>query len=167
MAKKTIEKLKVYLESTISGYATDVVSKDPLTATRQAYTRAWVEEWMPKCDCYISKYVVEENRKGNKLKAEKRNNFNAMFPMIDVDEKLVSVLAQKLLVPYGQIPKDEKTDAYHIATAAIYKMDIVLTWNFRHIRNLRILPATYSQIALAGYKCPQIMTPQEFMEAYV
>ena len=35
------------------------------------------------------------------------------------------------------------TDAYHIATAAFYGMDVLLTWNCRHMANEFTLPKTY------------------------
>ena len=61
----------------------------------------------------------------------------------------------------GTFPK-----TYHIAVAAIYQMDVLLTWNCRHINNPIILPKTISEIALAGYQCPKILTPAEFLEVY-
>ena len=35
-----------------------------------------------------------------------------------------------------------------------------------HINNPIMLPSIITQVALAGYKCPQIMTPREFLEVY-
>ena len=56
MAKGKKKKMKVYLESTISGYATARPTSDERAAAMQTKTLQWVERWMKKCDCYVSKY---------------------------------------------------------------------------------------------------------------
>ena len=56
------------------------------------------------------------------------------------------------------------TDAYHIATAAFYGMDVLLTWNCRHMANEFTLPKTYGVSMGAGLKCPVIITPKRYME---
>ena len=56
------------------------------------------------------------------------------------------------------------TDAYHIATAAYYGMDVLLTWNCKHMANEFTLPKTYGVLRDAGLKCPVIITPKRYME---
>ena len=34
---------------------------------------------------------------------------------------------------YGAIPEGYPEDAYHVAIAVVNNLDIVLSWNFRHI----------------------------------
>ena len=160
------QRLKVYLESTISSYFTARPSADAVKASRQAATIRWQESCAADCDCYISRYVIQENSKGDSDCVSKRLEYIRGFPVIDSDDTLVSALAERLLKPIGDIPENEKIDAYHIAVAAIYQMDVLLTWNCRHINNPIILPKTISEIALAGYQCPKILTPAEFLEVY-
>ena len=58
----------------------------------------------------------------------------------------------------------ETTDASHIATAAVYGMDVLLTWNCRHMANPVTLPKTAMLLGKSGYMCPIIITPQEFLD---
>ena len=51
----------------------------------------------------------------------------------------------------SQYVEDEATDASHIATATVYGMDVLLTWNCRHMANPVTLPKTVSVIRDAGY----------------
>ncbi len=44
------------------------------------------------------------------------------------------VLAQALLKA-GALPQKAKLDALHIAVCAVTGVDILLTWNFKHIAN--------------------------------
>ena len=62
------------------------------------------------------------------------------------------------------MPEQEVTDAVHIATAAVYGMDVLLTLNCRHMANPVTLPVTASIIARAGYRCPIIITPGDFLD---
>jgi len=163
---KDVKRLKVYLESTIPSYFTARPSADAVKASRQAATIRWHESFFSECDCYISRYVVQENSNGNPECVRKRLEYIREVPVVDSDDILVTALAERLLKPIGDIPENEKIDAYHIAVTAIYQMDVLLTWNCRHINNPAILPTTISEIALAGYRCPKILTPAEFLEVY-
>ena len=71
-------------------------------------------------------------------------------------------LAEALMSGHA-VPDSEPTDAFHISTAAVNGMDVLLTWNCRHMANPITLPVTASIIAKAGYRCPVIVTPEEFM----
>ena len=51
-----------------------------------------------------------------------------------------------------------------IATAAFFGMDVLLTWNCRHMANEFTLPKTYGILRDAGLKCPVIITPKRYME---
>ena len=77
-----------------------------------------------------------------------------------VDE--VRALAKALLAVHA-IPETEPTDALHIATATIYQLDVLLTWNCKHMANLVTLPKTAAIVTKAGYECPVIITPDEFL----
>ena len=46
-------------------------------------------------------------------------------------------LARLLVVP-GAIPEKAGPDAVHIAAAAVEECEFLLTWNFRHVANVRI-----------------------------
>ena len=80
----------------------------------------------------------------------------------DNTEAVVS-LARKLIAGHA-LPDGEMTDALHIATAAVNGMDVLLTWNCKHMANLVTLPKTASVVAFAGYECPKILTPEKAME---
>ena len=58
----------------------------------------------------------------------------------------------------------EVTDAYHIATAAIHEMDVLLTWNCRHMANRFTIPKTVAVVTKAGCRCPAIVTPENYLK---
>ena len=75
----------------------------------------------------------------------------------------ILVLADTLMREHA-VPEDEVMDASHIATASVYGMDVLLTWNCRHMANPVTLPRTATIVGRAGYRCPIIVTPQEFLD---
>lgn len=43
-------------------------------------------------------------------------------------------------------------------------MDVLLTWNCRHMVNPHTLPLTKEIVRKAGFHCPDIMTPRTFLD---
>ena len=48
------------------------------------------------------------------------------------------------------VPEQEVTDVAHIATASVYGMDVLLTWNCRHMANPVTLPRKAMIIGAEG-----------------
>jgi len=78
-----------------------------------------------------------------------------------VDERILE-LARLLVVP-GAIPERAAPDAVHIAAAAVEEFEFLLTWNFRHIANVRIRRAVERILAKHGYTRTTICTPEELV----
>jgi predicted nucleic acid-binding protein len=64
----------------------------------------------------------------------------------------------------GGLPPKSKDDALHIAIATVYGCDIILSWNFRHIVNLRAITAVESVNIQEGYRALRIMHPTMLLE---
>ena len=56
-------------------------------------------------------------------------------------------------------------DAAHIALASAYEMDILLSWNCRHIANAAIVGRLRRLVAAQGHTLPEIYTPEELLGA--
>ena len=54
-------------------------------------------------------------------------------------------------------------DALHIGTATFHWMDILMTWNIRHIANANIRRELRDLIGSMGYTLPTICTPEELL----
>jgi hypothetical protein len=57
----------------------------------------------------------------------------------------------------GGLSPKSKDDAPHIAIATVCGCDIILSWNFRHIVNLRAITAVESVNIQEGYRALRIM----------
>ena len=157
------QKLKVYLETSFVSYLTGGETDNARIASEQAYSRQWWSQERPKCDVFASVYTSAESEKGNSRMVDRRKRILEDVPQLDFDEDKVIDLAQKLLDGHA-LPTGEGTDALHIAVAAVTGMDVVLSWNCKHIANPHTLPKTRAIITKAGFPCPQVMTPKTFLE---
>jgi hypothetical protein len=69
-----------------------------------------------------------------------------------------------LYVEIGGLPPKSAKDATHIAVATVSMCDIVLSWNFRHIVNLRAMTAVEAVNIKEGYKPIRILSPAMILE---
>ena len=104
---------------------------------------------------------MTEAGQGDPKAALKRKEMLRGIPDLDVTKNAV-ILAKKL-VGDGTLPKEAMDDAMHVAVAAVHGIDYLLTWNCRHLDNAELKPLMRSVCAIAGYRCPEICTPQELM----
>jgi hypothetical protein len=62
------------------------------------------------------------------------------------------------------LPPKAAVDALHIAYAAHYGIEYLLTWNCRHIANAKILPRVHEVLADFACPIPIICTPEEMVD---
>jgi hypothetical protein len=61
----------------------------------------------------------------------------------------------------GVVSKKSRVDAQHIATATISRVDVLVSWNFKHIVNLEKIHGYNSVNLRLGYPILEIRTPIE------
>lgn len=72
-------------------------------------------------------------------------------------------LAQ-LYLGAGVIPRKMTADAQHIAIATLAEVDVLVSWNFKHIVNLRRIMG-YNAVNLGWVITPlEIRTPREVLD---
>ncbi|MCA9428676.1 MAG: type II toxin-antitoxin system VapC family toxin [Candidatus Omnitrophica bacterium] len=154
-----MDKSRVYLETSVIGYATSKPSRDLVVAAHQQITRDWFAQSASDYELFVSQIVVHEILSGNPAAAEERREFLSSIPLLAVTEE-VGILASTLIETHS-LPKKASEDAMHIAVAAVHAVDFLLTWNCRHIANAHMRDAIEEVCREAGYKPPVICTPEE------
>lgn len=110
----------------------------------------------------ISDIMLEELSKAPNWISNKINELDSSnFELIYQDSESVE-LAQKY-IDSNAIPEKCREDALHIALATVNKVDVLVSWNFKHIVNYdRILK--YNAVNLVnGYKVVEIRSPKELI----
>jgi hypothetical protein len=153
-------KLKVYIETTIPSYLTAWPSGDLVRAAHQRQTAIW---WSRRddYDLYGSELLFAECLAGDPEAAAARMAAVSRLPILEQGND-VAALADKLLreVP---LPARALADAMHIATAAVHGMELLVTWNCRHIANPVLRPRLEAVCRACGYEPPAICTPGELL----
>lgn len=83
-------------------------------------------------------------------------------PVLEVTPE-VERLARRL-IEAGLVPISVASDAVHIATAIVHRVDFLGTWNFKHIVNLHIRQRLRHEVSLLGYVLPVLCTPKELLQ---
>lgn len=69
----------------------------------------------------------------------------------------------EIILKSGVIPPKAAADAVHVAIATRHGMNVLATWNCKHIANAVLLHRLSEVVARAGYRLPVICTPRELM----
>jgi predicted nucleic acid-binding protein len=152
---------RVYIETSVISYLVARPSQNLLTAAWQDVTHKWWDSRRLQFELFTSELVLAETSRGDPDAAGRRNEKIRNIPDLAVTDSAVA-LAKKL-VDAGALPKEATDDAMHLSVAAVHGIDYLLTWNCRHLDNAEMKPLMRSVCAVAGYRCPEICTPQELM----
>ena len=121
----------IYLETSVISAYFDFKKQDQ---SRKLITKKFFKEELSKYQVFISNAVIEELRNTpNKHARHAFLSFAKQFSIIALNKKIIN-LAQDY-IRKKIIPSAKLFDAYHLAVAAIHKIDILVSWNYNHIAN--------------------------------
>jgi predicted nucleic acid-binding protein len=153
----------VYIESSVVSYLTARPSGDLIKNAWQAVTQQW---WTTKLDAItacISPYVIQEIQGGDANAAKERIEAVRALAVLETNAE-IEAIADYLLLG-GGLPQKARLDALHIACAAYHSVNVLLTWNFKHIANPVQLPIMRGLWAAKGYRLPELVSPLEMLES--
>ena len=154
--------MRIYIESTIPSYLVARPARDLLQAARQQLTKDWWELKRRNHELYTSQVVLDEIAFGEPAMAQLRLETLQAVPLLPVTDE-IKELARKVQHS-GLLPTSADRDAVHIALASAYNVDILLSWNCRHIANAAIQSRLRRLVETAGFELPVICTPEELMD---
>jgi predicted nucleic acid-binding protein len=152
-------KLSVYVETSVISYLTARPSRDVIVLAHQEITRQWWQAGRDKVRVVISDFVEQEAAAGDTVAARERLAIISELERIDIDHR-IDTLAKELLAK-GALPAQAVYDALHLAVCAVNQIDILVTWNCKHIANVTMYSLMESVCTSLGYKAPRICTPIE------
>ena len=154
-------KPKVYLETTVVSYLTARPSRDLLTLLSITQSKLWWETCGRDFELWVSDLVLRESARGDADAARRRLDSLSNVEVLKSDaesDALAAVFLRNLAMP-----SNAADDAFHVAIAAVNRMDYILTWNCRHIASGYARPKLEGICLAQGYRCPIICTPPELM----
>lgn len=151
----------VYIETTVVSLLVARAKEGTLAFQWQVWTRDWWRLRRPYFECSISPEVLREAAAGDlemsRQRLEALSTLTALRRTAAVDE-----LAEALLSA-GPLPQKAKADAVHLAFASVYRINYLLTWNFKHLANAVIQSRLQPVAEKRGYRLPMVCTPLQLM----
>ena len=151
----------IYIETTIVSYLVANPSRDSILAAHQQLTRQWWQDGRHRYQCVTSSEVLREASLGDAGMSRRRAEALAGLTVLKVEdsarELARAILANRLLPPAAT------SDAIHAVVAAENRVNILLTWNCRHLANPHLLAKLRAFMAARGLFLPEVCTPIEIV----
>lgn len=153
-----MKKLQLYLETSVWNfyYADDAPEKKDITMS--FFERIKQGEY----EIFISDAVIMEIAKATTDKELLLLNLIKEYSPIrlTINESIIE-LANKYIIE-GALPPNKTEDAIHAATATFFELDALISWNLRHLSNLKKMEMINGINLKEGYtKRLQLITPME------
>ena len=158
---KAMPRKTVYIETSVVSYLTARPTADLLAAAWRTITTEWWETRRSQFDLRTSSVAIDEAGKGDPEAAARRLAALSGISVLPITEAVREL--SKELVREGAVSAKALNDALQVAVSAVHGVDLLLTWNFRHLDNADTKPMMRSLCARYGYTCPEICTPRELM----
>ncbi|MEN8255721.1 MAG: hypothetical protein ABFR33_09660 [Verrucomicrobiota bacterium] len=155
-----MRRLRIYLDTSVINFLYADDAPDFRRVTEEFFA-----EYANRNDLYGSDVLLREldndpnpERRQRHMKVLQQHDV-AMLPRNRDDE--VVRLADAYL-QQGIVPAKKRDDALHVAYATVFEMDVLLSWNFKHLANIQ-REARFAVVNQAeGYwRSPRIVSPLE------
>ena len=155
-----LKKIKIYLDTSVIShlFADDALEK--MYDTK----RLWDELKTELYDVVISDVVIEEILRCPEPKQ------NILFEHLaeikyhreEITDEINTIASQ--IIKLGILREKNRDDCLHIATAVATGCDYILSWNFKHMVNVKTIKGVRAITNLCGYNNVDIIQPTMLVE---
>lgn len=156
-----MDKLKVYLDTSVISHLLQEDVPEKMADTRQL----WQMFLTGKYEVFLSTVTLEE------LKACPQPKQNQLFDylgqidysLVQIDDNVAKVAEQ--IIQMGILTPKSYDDCQHIGAAIVGGCDCIISWNFKHIVNIKTIRGIRAITNLKGYKPIEILNPSVLLES--
>lgn len=152
--------LRTYVETIVWSFAFAHDSPDYTRATLDFFDECRAGRVLP----VISPVVVKEvMRADDPIRSRLLQLIDEIGPEITPTEPAMDALAEAFIL-HGVVPRSKPDDAAHVASAFVTDCEVLVSWNFKHITNVRRAERFNGVALMLGYTRPlRIVTPAEVL----
>ncbi len=156
-----MRKLKVYLDTSVVSYLSQEDSPERMKDTLEL----WKDFVNGKYEIYLSQITIDEIEKCSEPKRNVLYDHlsDIEYTKLEINTEIVE-LAQKI-IDMGILRPKSFDDCQHIAVAVVNNCDCILSWNFKHIVNIKTIRGVRAITNLEGYKGIDIINPSALLES--
>ena len=152
---------RVYLETSfISACVTD--RTDPGSVHRRNVSREWWETQARRHVLFVSAEVIDELSQPGYRRSLEALSMIREIPFLPITDWTLKLAA--LFVREKVMPSPVAGDAVHVAVAAAHGVDYLVSWNVRHLANIRKMAHLREICRRKGVVSPLIVTPDLLWE---
>lgn len=155
-----MKRLKVYLDTSVVSY----LYQEDAPEKMQDTLSLWELFRQGIYEVYVSDIVFREI---DRCSEEKLNIlldylYQIEYHEVETDSNTIE-LAEKF-IDFGILKKKSFDDCQHIAAAILAGCDVIISWNFKHIVNVKTVKGVKVITTLEGYKDLLIYPPSALLE---
>ena len=156
-----MRKLKVYLDTSVISHLLQEDVPEKMADTRQLWEMFKAGQY----DVYLSTVTLREIEKCSEPKKTQLIDClnEIQFTTLDITDGVVA-MAEKI-IDMGILTKKSFDDCQHIGAAVINECDCIISWNFKHIVNIKTIRGVRAITNLEGYKEIDIINPSVLLES--
>lgn len=154
-------KLKVYLDTSVISYLEQDDAPEKMADTRAV----WESLKKGDYDIFVSQVVLKELNDCKDLHKKElffKHLHEINFNIVDITEDTIT-LAEKF-IDFGILKQKSLDDSQHIAAAILNDCDIIISWNFKHIVNVKTIRGIKVITTMQGRKDLLIYPPTALLE---
>ena len=157
------QKLKVYLDTSVISYLKqyDAPEKTGITLNLWEKFRTGIY------DIYLSDVTITEINKCNNEKLSFCNMKlgEIEYKVLEVTDEVFDLVDE--IIDTGILTEKSIEDCQHIAIAVINECDVIVSWNFKHLVNIKTIQGVRKITQLKGFKDIEIINPITLLEMEV
>lgn len=158
-----MERLKIYLDTSVISHLLQDDVPEKMADTRKLWEMIKKELY----DVYLSTVTLEEISNCKEPKKSQMYEYlkQIKYTPIQITDDMSEIAQQ--LIDMGILTQKSYDDCQHIAAAVIYGCDCILSWNFKHIVNIKTIRGVRAITNLKGFKPIEIINPSVLLESEV
>lgn len=116
-------------------------------------------------DVYLSTVTLEELKGCSEPKQSLLFDYLGQidYTLIQINDNIVEIAQQ--IIDMGILTKKIYDDCQHIAAAIISECDCIISWNFKHVVNIKTIRGVRAITNLKGHKPIEILNPSVLLES--
>lgn len=151
---------RVYIETTIPSFY-HTLRTDAESVARMHWTRQWWAEYGSRFELFTSPAVILELQQGSTEKTAERPELISNLELLDINDAVERIVA--IYIERRVMPNDPGGDALHLAITCYYELDVLLTWNCRHLANPNKMEHIQMVNRELGLPMPLLTTPLNYV----
>lgn len=155
------KKLKVYLDTSVISYLQQEDSPEKMKDTLSFWNKVINNEF----EVYISQITLNEVEQCYEPKRSALYEYlsGIEYKVIKISEEIIT-LAESI-IEKGILKRKSFDDCQHISAAITSGCDCIVSWNFKHIVNIKTIKGVREVTNIGGYKGVEIITPTILLES--